>query len=163
MFTDKEASEIIAALKPVRDKIANERGVYGTSQPINNMAWRIKVKGVGVEAVRQHEALTDERLAVIDRAIAKAHGIVEQAGDALAREWGGDPTERPPLPPADQVTLWKQAALLLSRLKSYRKPPAIGLDPAVTDSVIQQAEDNLTEIVPPGIEDWDIRQVRKSF
>lgn len=161
MFTPKEASEIIAALTPVRDKVAGERGVYGTSEPLPHMARRVEVEGVGIAAVRQHEALTDQRLAAIDGAIAKAHEIIQADVDTWIQEWAGEPPERPPLPPADQVTLWKQAALLLSRLRAYRTPPPIGLDPALTDEIIGQAESTLTEIVPPQIEDSDLERVKQ--
>jgi hypothetical protein len=160
MFTPEEAAEIIGALSPVRDKVAGERGIYGTSKPLPHMARRVKVKGLGIDSVRQHEAMTDRRLATLDGAIAKARTIIDAGGDALVREWAGDPPERTPLPAADQVTLWRFAALLLARLKIYRHPPPLGIDHALTDSIIEQAADTLTEIVPPGVEDFDLRQVK---
>jgi hypothetical protein len=51
----------------------------------------------------------------------------------------------------DQETLWLQATLLLKRLKVVRNPPPIGLDHALTDEIIAQAEDTLASIKPPSL------------
>lgn len=77
MFDPAELSEMRSALGPVRDKLARERGIYGTSEPLPHMGRRVEVPGVGLALVRQHEEATDRRLRAIDSALAKIDALLD--------------------------------------------------------------------------------------